>query len=148
MLTYDQWDAVADSYTPILFFLSCARVAWLVRNTNQKIVVATHQGLVLIACLLWAYGLMFLDNALRIWPMLNLDYSTHTAVSGVFAVYLMQHNRISALIGAASLLAYFGLMRFQQYHSWMDIITTIAVVAPVCFVILKHPSRRESVTQS
>jgi hypothetical protein len=83
---------------------------------------------ILIFGLLLAYGLMFIDARYQIWPTLGLDYSTHTAVALVMIIFLCIAVRKYALVWAGSLMCYFLLMLYQEYHSIADIITTGLVV--------------------
>lgn len=86
-----------------------------------------------IGTLLIAYGLMWLDNAYRFWPVLGLDYSTHTAVAFALCTTIFTISRPLRLVVVASLAAYVLLMLYQQYHTVEDIASTLVVVAiPVC----------------
>ena len=81
----------------------------------------------LICLLSTAYGLMFIDNLLRLWPSVGLDYSTHTAAALAFVIYLTLLKPQLKFLWSISLIAYCVLMRYQQYHSIADMITTAAV---------------------
>lgn len=77
------------------------------------------------------YGMLLIDNALQLWPSLGLDYSTHTALAIALVVPLWhccEHKKLRGF-WALSLLAYAGLMRYQQYHSWADMIATALYMA-------------------
>lgn len=127
MLTYAQLDHVADAYNPLLGMIWLFLVARpLLRSQWSASFGRFALGL---SCLLIAYGLMLLDHALSLWPFVGLDYSTHTAVAVAFAVAIISCSPGSRIAVAASLLAYFGLMLYQQYHTVLDIFSTLLVVA-------------------
>ena len=88
-----------------------------------------------------AYGLIFLDNKLQLWPALGLDYSTHTAVALVLVVYLLANSLKASWFWLTSLVGYVLLMLYQRYHTVADIMTTAIVVAilylPVVFVLFR-----------
>jgi len=126
---YEQWDAVADSYIPILFLISLVVVAVLARQRGRATLkrYLLYFGLSLTTC----YGLMFIDKSLGIWPRVGLDYSTHTALALVFAVFICKEREVwSGLAVSASFVAYAALMVYQHYHSIADIATTAVAVLP------------------
>ncbi|WP_318502654.1 hypothetical protein [Photobacterium leiognathi] len=84
-MTYQQWALIADIYTPMIAlacFISILRVM-MKGNVQQGFI---RLGSVVLSAL-FIYGVMFLDNALHIWPTFGLDYSTHTAIALVFVAY-------------------------------------------------------------
>lgn len=146
MLTYQQWDAIADSYLPIL--LALCLVFLFVTFWQKKFKQGAIEFVSLVLGTVSIYSIMFIDNALKIWPSFNSDYSTHTALALVFIFYLCQKHKI-ALIGAiGSMCGYIVLMMYQEYHTFLDIITTSLVVLPILYligVLLKqfHPNGKQ-----
>jgi hypothetical protein len=142
MLDYETLDAIADAYTPllalgglVLLLHPLLKRQWQVLGTRMTR---------LAAGMLVAYGLMFLDNRLQIWPAVGMDYSTHTAVALVLVMFISAHAPKTRWPCWVSLLAYALLMLYQRYHTVPDIVTTAAVVGmfylPVIFPF--HRKRR------
>ena len=127
MLDYQTLDTLADTYTPLLALLCLGSLIFkgLKRDWQQLI----PQGSLLILGLLVAYGLMFIDNRLAIWPAMELDYSTHTAVALALVISLMAQIKSLKFYWLGSLLAYGALMRYQEYHSIADMLSTALVNA-------------------
>lgn len=159
LLTYQQWDAIADSYIPLMAVLSLIHVlhvffsgssfSKLVSWTNIKSLVV--RILTITVCIAWVYGLMFLDNHLKIWPSLSinnqvLDYSTHTALALVFSTYLfcanIKRKPVRAYLSLVSLVLYLLLMKYQNYHTFADMLTTTVVVLPPMYLLLTRMSKR------
>lgn len=134
MLSYEQWDAIADSYTPTLGVLSLGLVAIALFTGKWRVlgIRAIHLSVALIV----AYGLMFIDNRLKIWESFGMDYSTHAAVCTGLVTFLCIHARKLAVLWLVSVFAYFALMLYQRYHSLADIVTTVAVVLTLLVGIL------------
>lgn len=148
MTTYEILDAIADSYTPLLFlgYLAFAIIYW--RKGDR---LASAKGL---AGIIVAYALMFADNAFQVWKSAGLDYSTHSAVALVLILFLVHKRRWTSAITIAlvsSLVLYYALEVYQQYHTVMDIVTTAVIVGPVVVLIywaigkLSHSSSSNSV---
>lgn len=129
MLSYQQLDVIADSYTPLLALIWLGAALWpLSRRRWSSAARNLASGLIAAAIV---YGLMFMDLWLGLWPRWGLDYSTHSALAVALVVqlwWLLPRQRWLWLI---SLFAYAGLMRYQGYHSWGDMVTTAAVVLPL-----------------
>lgn len=142
-MSFEQLDAIADSYIPLLLILFLVGFG---RNTYRfwpNYRAPLFSFLYLVGLLVISYGLMFFDNTVRLWPALGLDYSTHTAValSLVFALCTVFPVQWKWLAG--SMLAYAGLMLYQEYHSVMDILTTslvIGVLAALLYKIVGQPN--------
>ncbi len=144
-MSYEQLDAIADSYIPvllILFLLGLGRNAYRLWPDYRASVFSL---LYLLGLLIISYGLMFFDNAVRLWPALGLDYSTHTAValSLVFALCTLFQKQWKWL--AASMLAYAGLMLYQEYHSVLDILSTGLVISLLALALYKVIGQRSAV---
>lgn len=132
-MTYEQLDAIADAYIPVLAILTIVAVAirgiklgwWAALKTFAPFLLGT----------LAIYGVMFVDNALGFWPAFGLDYSTHTALALVFVCGLGMMQRAVMLAAITSMLAYCALMVYQQYHTLSDIVWTALIVTPILMLI-------------
>ena len=135
-LTYRQWDAIADAYIPLLA-LSC--VFFLANNIWKKqFKLSARLALATMISIVYVYGWMYVDLALSLWPKLEWDYSTHTALAWALVisnVYLKKAMRAPVLI---SMGLYLGLMRYQNYHTWEDMISTTVVIAPFSYWLFKR----------
>lgn len=132
MLDYQTIDALCDAINPSLFILSIIGICWHFKQRN--IVTVKQQLLFLLSALLIVYGLKFVDHKLTIWPAFNSDYSTHTAfIIAMCAVLYRQFKR--PFLWIATALVYMGLMRYQQYHSWLDMVSTSIVISILLFAL-------------
>lgn len=127
MPSYATLDAIADAYTPLLALACLVLLLRPLRALQWRVLCLRLASLAAGAFV--AYGLMFLDNRLAIWPTVRLDYSTHTAVALVLAIFLARRWPASRLLCWMSLCAYGLLMLYQRYHTAADILSTAAVVA-------------------
>lgn len=122
MITYEQLDRIADAYNPfllllLLFFI--ARAAYQKQWLEFELLLSSAvSGLGIV------YSVMFIDSKMLIWAGIGLDYSTHTAFAVCIVLILASILRRFVLSITGSLLAYFLLMIYQEYHSLADIITT------------------------
>lgn len=132
-MTYEQLDSIADAYTPLLFLI-CGVQAFFSYTWDKNHIAAVHLSLGILT----AYLVMLADNLTGIWFSLGLDYSTHSAVALALVFYLsMQWGRSTYRLCwlVSSLVAYYALEIYQQYHSVLDILTTVAVLLPLFTVI-------------
>lgn len=129
MLTYEQLDFIADSYIPIL---ALASLAFGIKQYKEAL---RRNLLCLPSSVGIAYGFMYIDALLQLWPSVGLDYSTHTAVALLFVVNLSFVSQRVLQTAVGSLIAYCGLMVYQRYHTVLDIISTIAVLLPLFYLI-------------
>lgn len=128
MLSFETLDSIADSVNPI-----CGVVAFLVpwvKRRRRARAALTLNALTIVAVGL-AYLLQALDGATNLWSRLGLDYSTHTAVFIAIASSIWQHGIPWRWSIAGIGLAYAILMRVQDYHSVLDIVSTGAVIVPL-----------------
>lgn len=128
MPSYETLDNIADAYNPVLFALSLIYAVFYFRRGDRL------AGLKGILGLFICYFILWLDNQLRIWPQFALDYSTHTAVAFAFTYFLLHKrdkNNSFSICLAVSLLAYFALMLYQQYHTLLDILSTLLIITPL-----------------
>lgn len=137
MLSYEQWDLIADSYIPLLllFILGWNAKRWQQGRETHDVV--NHLNAVGLSVVL-IYLLMAIDNRLMLWAMVDADYSTHTALALVFVSYLSLSAPRWRLPAVLSLLAYLALMLFQRYHTVTDILLTAMVVIPLLVVVQKR----------
>lgn len=128
-MTYEQWDAIADAYIPLLLIIT---LLFIVRDVIRKGIGQTIGSIIaLVISIVIAYAIMFIDIALNIWPSFESDYSTHTALALVFVCYFSLRIKAQMITVVTSLLAYFGLMVYQQYHTVLDILSTTLVLLPL-----------------
>lgn len=127
MTTYEVLDLVADSYTPLLFLGYLAYSVFYWRSGDR---LAWVKGLVGIVI---AYFFMFIDGFAHLWESLSMDYSTHSAVALALIIFHVHKRRLQsapAITLVISLVGYYGLEVYQQYHTVLDIISTAVVVGP------------------
>ena len=138
MLSYETLDTIADAYIPILLIVIALSLTTNFKHPHILLTLVCR----LILLMLLPYGLMFADQALNIWGKYHSDYSTHTAVAATCCWYLFWLRKKSKLtvsifyshfiywLWPLSLTAYLALMNYQNYHSWMDMLTTLVVLGP------------------
>lgn len=134
-LTYKQWDVIADAYIPILAILFLVFIVRLIFKKQFKLsaTLLAVTGLSIV----YVYGWMYLDIKLGIWPRIGWDYSTHTALAWALVwanVFAYKNSRIPVFI---SLGLYLGLMDYQNYHTWADMISTSLVIGPFVYWLFK-----------
>ncbi len=123
-LSYQTLDAIADTYNPALLVASLLLVSYRIYQSPQHLREALRQlGFILIV-MAWVYGFMWLDNTYHIWPKFGLDYSTHTAFALSLSVLLLQIKGAYRWINVGVFCAYLALMRYQNYHTVADMLTT------------------------
>ncbi len=135
LLTYEQWDAIADAYIPLLGGLSllCLANTGRISGLSKALGEAVAMGL----SVTYVYLLMWIDGVFSLWHALGLDYSTHTALAWVLVIYLSFTGTKALLFSGLSLCLYGGLMAYQQYHSLADMLTTSLVIVPPVFFLLR-----------
>lgn len=153
-LTFEQWDVIADTYIPILALLCVFQLIYslLKRSHNFREDTQLHikhtiiQFGVILCGIIWVYALMFIDGYFQIWPSITLDnhtldYSTHTALALVFCSFIffrtVSSQRYLAWLVLTSMVLYLWLMKYQNYHTAADMLTTILVALPPIFWIMK-----------
>jgi hypothetical protein len=128
-LTYQTLAKIANAYSPTLLAIFVVRLLYLATKRRHKTLLINLAGLAIT--LLVVYGLMFLDKRNGLWPLLNLDYSTHTAAALGMVILLCWNLKKHTIYFVLSLLAYGALMMYQHYHSLEDILSTAVVVGPL-----------------
>lgn len=132
MTSYELLDSIADSYNPLLFLAYIVFSVLYWRRGDRLAALRGFAGIVV------AYVFMFMDNAWQLWPSVGLDYSTHSAVAlalVIFHVHKRPRNSPAAISFSVSLVLYYALEVYQEYHSVMDIVTTAAVIGPVVALV-------------
>ncbi|MBT5876509.1 MAG: hypothetical protein HOH43_24000 [Candidatus Latescibacteria bacterium] len=146
LLTYQQWDFVADAYIPILAAASLYQI-W--KSIKQKSSVWNGSG---IRPMLWSvvivYLVMKIDAATGIWSSLELDYSTHLALSLALAFPLVRGFWPWRFLVLLSILLYASLMVYQNYHTTEDLLTTTLVVLPVLWFLTANANSRNKLNRS
>jgi len=126
MNTFDKLGIIADAYNPALLIVLFFHI---INAAYQKNWLKTE--LLLSSSILgigFVYLVMFIDKKLSVWYGLGLDYSTHTALSVCLVFILIRITKQYSKTLIISLMTYFLLMLYQQYHSLMDILTTFVVI--------------------
>lgn len=127
-MSYETLDSIADSYIPLLLILFLLGLAGKTYQLWPNHRAPLSSFFYLLGLLVIVYGLMFLDKAIRLWPALSLDYSTHTALALALVFSLCNLFPKYWKWFVVSILVYAGLMLYQQYHSVMDILSTSLVI--------------------
>ena len=142
-MDFETLDAIADAYIPLLaiiFFIGLTVSAVMVLKDRQFL----RRVFVFFASLLGiAYGFMFLDNTFHLWPYVNLDYSTHTAVSLTLVIANCLLARQFWKLIISSFILYVLLMLYQKYHTVLDIFSTAIPIVLIALVLIKLLSLRE-----
>lgn len=140
MPSHEALSAVADVYTPLLALTALSLIGIAARKRQWR--RAGRQLATIVSGLALAFGLMVLDEWFRIWPAFGLDYSTHTGVALVLVVFLVAWQAHLAALWIASLIAYLALMRYQDYHTVADMVTTVAVlIVPISWIAMVFRKR-------
>lgn len=87
-----------------------------------------------IACV---YLIKTLDSKLHLWERMSLNYSTHSALAAAVVLSLFFLDRSRRVLAIVVLLAYEVLQMLLGFHSLLDIITTLIVVAPLVLICLR-----------
>jgi hypothetical protein len=126
-VSWETLDAIADSVNPILGLIA---LIWPWLHWRGSWRQAALNVLVTLLSLGLAFGMSAIDGKFGWWPSVGLDFSTHTAISIALIVALCSIKPSTWMVWTAVLLGYFVLMVYQRYHTWADIGTTAAVIAP------------------
>lgn len=139
MLDYKTLDFIADLYVPLLLLV-------LVVLMVRSIIATDWQRFRIEISLLFygfiiVYGLMFSDQLFNIWSRFGLDYSTHTAIALMLVALLGFFQQSVQKTSWCSLLVYVALMRYQNYHTVSDMVTTAIIVGAIFIPIVQCFSR-------
>ncbi|MGI0117903.1 hypothetical protein [Zooshikella sp. RANM57] len=127
-MSYQQLDMIADSYIPILLLISL--IGFIKSSFYNGFLKTSYEALPFLIGIIFIYSLMFVDIKLEIWPMLSLDYSTHTALALVFVCGISFWGKRQLIGVVISMVLYCLLMMYQNYHTLLDILTTSVAVLP------------------
>ncbi|ODS23535.1 hypothetical protein AB835_08505 [Candidatus Endobugula sertula] len=130
MFTYETLDAIADAYNPTLFIVFIVFSFIYYKQSGWLVVFKGFLGILI------CYLVMFADNTLKLWHTLSLDYSTHSSVAFSLVYFLIHRCTIKSSVSLSfvtSLICYYLLVIYQQYHTIQDIISTLIIVVPLIF---------------
>lgn len=136
MPDYETLDTIADAYIPLLALFSLSAIAISAIQGRWRMAIIRLLTILIFAAV--AYGFMFIDSWLGLWPAFGLDYSTHTAVSLVLVIFLSVTNKKLAVFWLVSFIAYVLLMLYQRYHTLADIVSTAVVVIVPTWLITAY----------
>ena len=126
MTAYEIIDFICDSVNPILFFVAIfLALAELTKRNFKASAVALS---FLFASLGLVYGILFIDNKIKIWESFGSDYSTHTAFAIAVCVSISVIKKWNKWLLFVILL-YALAMLYQRYHTILDIFSTSVIVA-------------------
>jgi hypothetical protein len=128
-MDYESWDRIADAITPTVGVITLALSVLRRRPGNPP---RWAQLLLTLVSVGAVYAVGWADAQLKLWSGAGLDYSTHSGVYVALAVSLWMIDWRIGIAGAVIGAAYAVLMLYQRYHTPMDIVSTAAVVAPLC----------------
>ncbi len=137
-MNYEQWDKLANAY---IFIIGAMCVIYIFRSffsTNFK--TSSLQLLTTCLSLLFIYAIMLIDKNWQLWPTFDVQYSIKTALALVFVCYFVVHGRLSRWLAIVSMLGYIELMMYQNFYSWVDVITTAIVITPLLIFIQSQSS--------
>ncbi|VUD65053.1 hypothetical protein TDB9533_03467 [Thalassocella blandensis] len=141
LLSYDQWDAIADAYIPSLLLFSVATlISQHKRVKNQDWRTGLQHGGILLVGAAFVYCCMWLDSVFGVWRAMGGDFSTHTALSLWCILFLVWqvHNGWNKILLLTSWLLYLVLMYLQRYHSIFDMLSTslwiFSCTAPLLYI--------------
>jgi hypothetical protein len=127
MLSYDALDTIADSINPVMGLIALV-LPWARRGSTARHALALDA--MTLAAVSTAYVWQSLDSFLALWPRAGLDFSTHAAVFVAIASSIWQYGTTWRWVVGTIGIGYGGLMRVQDYHSLLDITTTVASMLP------------------
>ncbi|GLT17289.1 hypothetical protein GCM10007938_10660 [Vibrio zhanjiangensis] len=140
-MTYQQLDAIADLYIPLLGILT---LVWLlIKASRLGIKSALIEAVTTSLGVMYIYALMFLDAYFAAYASIGLDYSTHTALALVFVTTLALISKEVRRITVISMLCYCLLMLYQGYHTLADMALTSLMTLPVLVWLKSLPNRKD-----
>lgn len=128
IMNFETLDTIADAYIPLLFIFTLAISTYSLWK-NRDLLKPRVFSLIYISIVV--YGCRYLDEYFQLFKRFNWDYSTHTAASALLATLLcvlIPKYRFPLIF---SLVGYFYLMLYQEYHTLIDIGTTLILVLPL-----------------
>ncbi len=141
-MTYQQLDAIADSYIPLLGILT---LLWFAKKGfSLGVNVAFIDMVTTLIGVIYVYTLMFADKHLSAYASIGLDYSTHTALALTFVTTLSFIGKKVRLVVIVSMVLYCFLMLYQDYHTVADIILTSLMTLPVLVWLKRLPYNKKT----
>jgi hypothetical protein len=128
VISFEQWAFIADCYTPILVAVSIYVAFTQALTAEQR---KQFHWLPVSFCLVALYVVRFGDELLNIWPSFGSDYSTHTAFALVFVLHQTLNSSRLKWLAPLSLMGYMQLMHHQNYHTYLDMLSTTLFLAPI-----------------
>ena len=115
---------VADYYIPFLLLITLGVGTLEIMRGYRWFWVKLFASAILV------FSVMLLDYYLKLWAMLGLDYSTHTALALALVIFVANglQSRLGWVCLVTSFLAYMELMFYLGYHSWGDMGLTVVVI--------------------
>lgn len=144
-MLYDSLDIIADAVNPVLALLALA-FPWLDREAIRRCGSRWSFWTRTLLSLAVVYAIMLADERFRLWPVLGLDYSTHTAFAVAIITSVSAMNRRWLFVLAPVFLAYAELMIYLGYHSSLDILAAALVIAPTTWLIHRMGTGRGAKT--
>lgn len=128
-MSYETLDRIADSYIPLLVVCCLILVVMPFQRGLTAAGLVVARFVLLVALVATVYIWMLADARWAIWPALGrLDYSTHTALALALVMFLWVWVARLRWLWIGSFIAYVLLMRYQAYHTFLDMVTTGLVV--------------------
>jgi|TARA_B110000116_G_scaffold270217_1_gene287760 hypothetical protein len=139
MFDYKTLDLIADLYTPLLLLTLIILMARSIIATDWQ--RSRIEFFLLFYGFIIVYGLMLADQLFSIWSSVGLDYSTHTAAALIIVTLLGFFQPSVRKISWCSLLVYVALMRYKNYHTVSDMVTTAIIVGAIFIPVVQCFSR-------
>lgn len=124
---------LADAYTPLLLLIAlvCVISSWIKNNKWHFVQF--------IYAVFAVYGFMFADKYFQLWAAWGLDYSTHSAAAFALVVVISVNKPFKfVMLFAISLVIYGCLMNILNYHSWADMLSTLAAMLLLLFPMFRR----------
>lgn len=134
---------VADFYLPSLLLVTLGVGTLEIMRGYRWFWVKLFASAILV------FSVMLLDYYVRIWALLGLDYSTHTALALALVIFIGTglQSRMGWGFLLASFLAFLQLMSHLVYHSWADMGSTVGVIGAGLLLIYRLlPGRTQTHT--
>ena len=130
---------VADYYIPFLLLVTLGVGTLEIMRGYRWFWIKLFASAILV------FSVMLLDYYLKLWALLGLDYSTHTALALALVIFIGNglQSRLGWVCMAGSLLAYMELMFYLGYHSWGDMGLTVAVIGVGIAILYRFLPKRK-----
>src|SRR6187431_2932291 len=124
---------VADYYIPFLLLVTLGVGTLEIMRGYRWFWVKLFASAILV------FSVMLLDYKVHVWAVVDLDYSTHTALALALVVFIGAglQSRMGWVFLLTSFLAYLELLFYLGYHSWADMGLTVAVIGAGLLLIYR-----------